>query len=238
MRCLLLELRVCEYGWQVSSWVRAALEEENYADEAPEIAGILKSQKVKGTALLELTAEKMRTVGILMGPAEVLAKRIAAVSAPPMAASGFQVGASARVEGCLGVTGEVAVQLFVRTTRKPRSSSGSWPRLRQSPWVKAAWGLGVDDFFCLRHCCRRAGLQPHEVPARKALRPERAQIIDAQHDAPSLAGHLRAHEGRHRARGHVGRPRHREEPQFGAGPLAPGDGPAAGRASAARGHRV
>ena len=36
-----LKLRVCEHGWQVSSWVRAALEEENYAEEAQEISGIL-----------------------------------------------------------------------------------------------------------------------------------------------------------------------------------------------------
>ena len=142
------------------------------------------------------------------------------------------------MEGCLGVTGEVAVQLFVRTTQLPRSSSGSWPRLRHSTWVKEAWGLGVGDLFCLRHCCRCAGLRPHEVLARRALRPERAEIIDAQHDAPGLEGHLRAHEKRHQARGHVGRPGHREEPQSGAGPLAPGDGPAAGRDSAARGHRV
>ena len=99
-----LKLRVCEHGRQVSFWVRAALEEENYSEEVQEITGSLKSQKVKGTALLELTAEKMRTVGILMGPAEVLAKRIAAVSAPPMAASGFQVGASAERDwkGALG----------------------------------------------------------------------------------------------------------------------------------------
>ena len=99
-----LKLRVCEHGRQVSFWVRAALEEENYSEEVQEITGSLKSQKVKGTALLELTAEKMRMVGILMGPAEVLAKRIAAVSPPPMAASGFQVGASAERDwkGALG----------------------------------------------------------------------------------------------------------------------------------------
>ncbi|CAE7293531.1 unnamed protein product [Symbiodinium sp. CCMP2592] len=78
---------------EVSSWVRAALETENYGDKGQSIAEILKQNDVRGTALLELTAEKMRTVGILMGPAEVLAKRIAAVSAPPTAASGFQVEA-------------------------------------------------------------------------------------------------------------------------------------------------
>ena len=99
-----LKLRVCEHGRQVSFWVRAALEEENYGDKGQSIAEILKQNDVRGSALLELTAEKMRTVGILMGPAEVLAKRIAAVSAPPTAASGFQVGASAERDwkGALG----------------------------------------------------------------------------------------------------------------------------------------
>ena len=104
--------------------------------------------------------------------------------------------------------------------------------------MKAAWGLGVGDLFCLCRCCRCAGLQPHEVLACRAVRPERAKTVDAQYDAPGLEGHLRAHEKRHQACGHVGRPGHREEPQFGAGPLAPGDGPAARRDSAARGHRV
>ena len=103
----------------------------------PGVATILYQQEVDGEALLELTAEKMRTAGILLGPAEVLAKRIAAVSAPPMAASGFQVGASAEHEwrGTLGHWGSL------RTTRKPRSSSGSWPTLRHRACVKAAWGL-------------------------------------------------------------------------------------------------
>ena len=69
-----------------------------------EITGSLKSQKVKGTALLELTSDDMEKMGILMGPRKVLAKRIAAVSAPPTAASGFQVGASAERDwkGALG----------------------------------------------------------------------------------------------------------------------------------------
>ena len=109
-RCLLLELRVCEHGWQVSSWVRAALQEDNYAHKVQEITEILKSEDVMGTALLKLTAEKMRTVGILMGPAKVLAERIAAVSAPP-AASGFQAGASADWKGAW-----VSLWKFVRTT--------------------------------------------------------------------------------------------------------------------------
>ena len=99
-----LKLRVCEHGRQVSFWVRAALEEENYSEEVQEITGSLKSQKVKGTALLELTLDDMEKMGICMGPRKVLAKRIAAVSAPPTAASGFQVGASAERDwkGALG----------------------------------------------------------------------------------------------------------------------------------------
>ena len=90
-----LKLRVCEHGWQVSSWVRAALEEENYAEEAQEISGILESQKVKGSALLDLTYQWLvdKPYNIAGGPAGKLAKRIAAVSAPPTAASGFQAGA-------------------------------------------------------------------------------------------------------------------------------------------------
>ena len=44
-------------------------------------------------------------MGIAMGPRKVLAKRIAAVSAPPTAASGFQVGASADL-GSVGAVRE------------------------------------------------------------------------------------------------------------------------------------
>ena len=104
MRCLLLELRVCEHGWQVSSWVRAALETENYGDKGQSIAEILKQNDVRGSALLKLTSGDMREMEIPMGPRKVLAERIAAVSAPPMAASGFQVGASAERDwkGALG----------------------------------------------------------------------------------------------------------------------------------------
>ena len=137
--CLLLELWICEHGWQVSSWVRAALEAENYDDEAQEITGILNSQKVKGSALLKLTFERLvdKPYNIVAGPAEVLANRITALSAPPTAASGFQVGASADWKGAWASLGK-----FVRTTRAPRSSSGSWPTLRQRTLVQAAWGLG------------------------------------------------------------------------------------------------
>ena len=48
--------------------------------------------------------------------------------------------------------------------------------------MKAAWGLGVGDLFCLCRCCRCAGLQPHEVLACRAVRPERAKTVDAQYD--------------------------------------------------------
>ena len=80
---------------------------------ALEITGSLESQKVKGTALLELTAgDKMRAVSIAHGPScKVLAKRIAAVSAPPTAASAFQAGASADWKGALA-----SLWKFVRTT--------------------------------------------------------------------------------------------------------------------------
>ncbi|CAE7329193.1 unnamed protein product [Symbiodinium sp. CCMP2592] len=78
---------------EVSSWVRAALEADNYAHKVQEITEILKSEDVMGTALLKLTAEKMQKVGIRLGPSAVLAERIAAVSAPPTAASGLQAGA-------------------------------------------------------------------------------------------------------------------------------------------------
>ncbi|OLP71954.1 hypothetical protein AK812_SmicGene48342, partial [Symbiodinium microadriaticum] len=82
---------------EVSSWVRAALEAENYDDEAQEITGILNSQKVKGSALLKLTFERLvdKPYNIVAGPAEVLANRITALSAPPTAASGFQDDPSA-----------------------------------------------------------------------------------------------------------------------------------------------
>ena len=87
------------------------MKKDNYADEAPEIAGILKSQKVKGTALLKLTFERLvdKPYNIVAGPAEVLAERIAALSAPPTAASGFQVGASAEREwrGAVGPLGKL-----------------------------------------------------------------------------------------------------------------------------------
>ena len=100
-----LKLRVCEHGWQVSSWVRAALEADNYGDKGQSITEILKQNDVRGTALLKLTFERLvnKPYNIVPGPAEVLAERIAAVSAPPTAASGFQ----ARASGCFGVTGEV-----------------------------------------------------------------------------------------------------------------------------------
>ena len=71
------------------------MEEENYADKGQSITEILKQNDVRGTALLELTLDDMDKMVIAMGPRKVLAKRIAAVSAPLTAASGFQAGASA-----------------------------------------------------------------------------------------------------------------------------------------------
>ena len=79
--------------------------------KSAEVAETLYRQQVDGEALVALTAENMQTVGILMGPAVVLAKRIAAVSAPPTAASGFQAGASADWKGAW-----VSLWKFVRTT--------------------------------------------------------------------------------------------------------------------------
>ncbi|CAE7874211.1 unnamed protein product, partial [Symbiodinium sp. KB8] len=83
---------------EVRDWVQAMLPKN------PGVAETLDQQQVDGEALLELTSDDMKEMGILLtferlvdkpynivaGPAEVLAKRIAAVSAPPMAASGFQ----------------------------------------------------------------------------------------------------------------------------------------------------
>ncbi|CAE7029021.1 unnamed protein product [Symbiodinium sp. CCMP2592] len=77
---------------KVSSWVRAALEEEGDSEDAPEIADTLQVQKVRGRALLDLTYQQLvdKPYNIAAGPAGNLAKRIAAVSAPATAASGFQ----------------------------------------------------------------------------------------------------------------------------------------------------
>ena len=61
--------------------------------------------------MLELTSDDMKEMGILVGPRKILAKRIAAVSAPPTAASGFQAGASADWKGAW-----VSLWKFVRTT--------------------------------------------------------------------------------------------------------------------------
>ncbi|CAE7915434.1 unnamed protein product, partial [Symbiodinium necroappetens] len=79
---------------QVGSWVETALEERNYADEVQTTTKILKDQKVKGTALLDLTYDRLvnQPYNIAAGPASQLAKRIAALAAPAAAASGFQAG--------------------------------------------------------------------------------------------------------------------------------------------------
>ena len=85
------------------------MEEDNYGDKGQSITEILKQNDVRGTALLKLTSGDMREMKIAMGPSKVLAERIAAVSAPPMAASGFQVGASAERDwrGALGSLGKL-----------------------------------------------------------------------------------------------------------------------------------
>ena len=85
------------FFFQVGSWVEAALEERNYADEVQTTTKILKDQKVKGTALLDLTYDRLvnQPYNIAAGPASQLAKRIAALAAPAAAASGFQAGGQA-----------------------------------------------------------------------------------------------------------------------------------------------
>ena len=93
-----MKLRVCVACLQVRDWVKAMLPRN------PAVAETLHEQEVDGEALMELTSDDMEKMGIPMGPRKVLAKRIAAVSAPPTAASGFQVGASAERDwkGALG----------------------------------------------------------------------------------------------------------------------------------------
>ena len=78
---------------QVGYWIRAALEGASYDDEedeqvVQEITNTLKSQKVKGEALLLLTSGDMKDMKIPVGPRKVLANRIAAVS-QPTAKAGF-----------------------------------------------------------------------------------------------------------------------------------------------------
>ena len=133
MRCLLLEASSLRC-LQVRDWAKAVF------PTIPQVAETLHEQQVDGEDVLDLTYERLvaEPYKIAAGPAGKLAKRISALSAPPTAASGFQVGASAERDwrGALGSLGK-----FVRTTRTPRSSSGSWPTLRHRTWVKAAWGL-------------------------------------------------------------------------------------------------
>ena len=95
-----LKLRVCVACLQVRHWVKAMLPRN------PAVAETLHGQEVDGEALMDLTYQRLveKPYSIAAGPAGNLAKRIAAVSAPPMAASGFQVGASAERDwkGALG----------------------------------------------------------------------------------------------------------------------------------------
>ena len=87
------------------------MEEDNYGDKGQSITEILKQNDARGSALLELSLDDMDKMRIAMGPRKVLAKRIAAVAAPPAAASGFQAGASADWKGALA-----SLWKFVRTT--------------------------------------------------------------------------------------------------------------------------
>eukprot|EP00439_Symbiodinium_sp_Y106_P001971 s13350_g1.t1 len=124
---------------KVRDWVQAVLPKN------PGVATILYQQEVDGEALLELTAEKMRTVGILLGPAEVLAKRIAAVSAPPMAASGFQDDPEATefIRELANATPQglrEGVQVFDLKTSLPVEPYGqSGPRLLTRNTTRQAW---------------------------------------------------------------------------------------------------
>ena len=96
-------LRVCERCLQVRDWAKAVL------PRSPQVAETLHEQEVDGEDVLDLTYQRLvaEPYTIAAGPAGKLAKRIAALSAPP-AASGFQVGASAERDwGRFGVTGEV-----------------------------------------------------------------------------------------------------------------------------------
>ncbi|CAE7575461.1 unnamed protein product, partial [Symbiodinium microadriaticum] len=110
----------------VGSWVEAALEERNYADEVQTTTKILKDQKVKGTALLDLTYDRLvnQPYNIAAGPASQLAKRIAALAAPAAAASGFQANTVQSVieEKDLAQLSEVSVPSA--TVRKGQALAG------------------------------------------------------------------------------------------------------------------
>ena len=127
---------------QVRDWAKAVLKAKNLDEEKAEAAAQrLEEEEVVGELLISVTPEKLASAyNMKRGPANLLVNQLRACGggAPPMAASGFQVGASAERDwrGALGSLGK-----FVRTTRTPRSSSGSWPTLRHRTWVKAAWGL-------------------------------------------------------------------------------------------------
>ncbi|CAE7541459.1 unnamed protein product [Symbiodinium sp. CCMP2592] len=88
---------------EVRDWAKAVL------PRSPQVAETLHEQQVDGEDVLDLTYERLvaEPYKIAAGPAGKLAKRIAAVSAPPTAASGFQAGASADWKGALGSVGAV-----------------------------------------------------------------------------------------------------------------------------------
>ena len=90
----------------------------------------------------------MKTMGFAMGPGGVLHSRIAALSAPPTAASGFQAGGLSRLEGCLGVI------------REDDSSAAEFmqERYANGRGCRPLGGFGVGDLFCLCRCCRSCNL--------------------------------------------------------------------------------
>ena len=68
---------------QVGYWARAVLEEANCGKETVQnITNIINSEDIMGKALLKLTLNDMQDMNIRMGPRNVLAERIAAVSLP------------------------------------------------------------------------------------------------------------------------------------------------------------
>ncbi|CAE7246239.1 unnamed protein product [Symbiodinium sp. KB8] len=109
---------------QVGSWVKAALEEDDYGDQVERVTKALKSQDVRGRALLLLTSEDMKEMEIPMGPRKVLCNRIAARAAPAAAASGFQANTVQSVieEKDLAQLSEVGVPSA--TVRKGQTLAG------------------------------------------------------------------------------------------------------------------
>ena len=101
---------------QVRDWAKAVLKAKNLDEEkAAAEAQRLQDELVTGAMLFSFSADKLVSYGLKRGPADTLMNQLQASGggAPPMAASGFQVGASAERDwrGALGSLGK-----FVRTT--------------------------------------------------------------------------------------------------------------------------